>query len=428
MNDKRRSLFFPADPKNPDTHAENELNLLKEKLKRRQSPNLDAESVSNCGGDGKAVTISRTEDPDPIEDNLFVDIRRSLAEDEKLNQGNKKKGVFSEVGRIINFGKTTPFVDLGGGESKKDDKIDGKSPAEDDHNSMPNANSLSAEDTITTEPELPSTDQNGTGEIEPATTAQQGSGIHLHPDPEKNTPDHVQNDIPSQMDLKEKGILKKEQESKHIRTLSKQEATPNNFDDIRDVVLEDYDESAAPLEEMSGVFWFDKLKDWTRGLTVLDKILLTIIVVLLIATGMTGFGVKIINAQTSERPSAPVEVAPYPVRITLPGGWDFKLDSGQVVNGKWSPEGAEWLESTELCKWIAIPWTTQLEAVVRTLQPNDEIQLIMSNADALEFKVLSIENVSADQVGGLDRTTPSLLLILVNKNVDTRWVVTALSE
>jgi 3-methyladenine DNA glycosylase AlkC len=123
--------------------------------------------------------------------------------------------------------------------------------------------------------------------------------------------------------------------------------------------------------------------------------------------------------------AVPTEDVPVPFRVTLPGGWDFKLSKGILVNDKWSPKGPEWLEGTELCRWVALPWSLQLEAVVRTLALDDPIILTMSNADEFEFKVKSIQNIPIDDINTLDSRSACLFLILVNPDSDTRWVVTA---
>jgi hypothetical protein len=72
------------------------------------------------------------------------------------------------------------------------------------------------------------------------------------------------------------------------------------------------------------------------------------------------------NVYQQSRPQPPTQVSnlPYPSSVSLPGGWSFQLGRGTLQNGKWDPQGAEWLEGTEVCRWIALPWSRQLEAVV----------------------------------------------------------------
>jgi hypothetical protein len=117
---------------------------------------------------------------------------------------------------------------------------------------------------------------------------------------------------------------------------------------------------------------------------------------------------------------------PYPISISLPGGWVFPLSIGDVdQNGRWNPKGAEWLRGTELPRIVSLPWTVQLEAVMRTLNGNDEIKLSMSNYDSIAYKVQSIDQVPASEVANLAKNTPGLLVILSKADTDERWVVTA---
>jgi hypothetical protein len=118
----------------------------------------------------------------------------------------------------------------------------------------------------------------------------------------------------------------------------------------------------------------------------------------------------------------------HPTRLTLPGGWEFNLGRGRVSDGEWKPNGAEWLVGTEISRWVALPWTLQLEAVLRTLNTDDQLELTMSNFDVLTFNVNSIQEISMEELLQTDPTTPSLLVVLYNdEEADgTFWVVTAL--
>jgi hypothetical protein len=117
----------------------------------------------------------------------------------------------------------------------------------------------------------------------------------------------------------------------------------------------------------------------------------------------------------------------YPTRVTLPGGWEFSLGQGQVVEGQWSPRRAEWLVGTEISRWVALPWSLQLEAVLRTLKPEDQLELSMSNFDVLVFNVYSIRELTMEQLLASDPMTPSLLVVLYNneETEGTYWVVEA---
>jgi hypothetical protein len=117
---------------------------------------------------------------------------------------------------------------------------------------------------------------------------------------------------------------------------------------------------------------------------------------------------------------------PYPVVLSLPGGLNFDLEKGTLEDGEWNPQGPEWLEGTDLCRWIAIPWSPQLEAVVQTLQRNDSIGLEMSNNDRVIYKVDSIRQLSKAEMDKLESNSPCLVLVFAGAEIETRWVVTAL--
>jgi hypothetical protein len=136
----------------------------------------------------------------------------------------------------------------------------------------------------------------------------------------------------------------------------------------------------------------------------------------------------IYNAYQQSRPQPVQEVSnlPYPVAVSLPGGWSFNLGRGTLQAGKWEPNGAEWLEGTEVCRWVSLPWSRQLEAVLRTLNQKDPIELVMSNNDKLVYGVYSVYEMTPEEIQALDTNSPCLLLILAGSDSEKRWVLTAL--
>jgi hypothetical protein len=134
------------------------------------------------------------------------------------------------------------------------------------------------------------------------------------------------------------------------------------------------------------------------------------------------------TAYQRTRPPEPTPVEsnlPYPVGLSLPGGLNFNLAKGSITEGEWNPTGPEWLRGTEICRWVAIPWSRQLEAVVRTLTREDAIELRMSNNDQLLYNVFSIQELTLEEMQSLDQNSPCLLLVLAEQETDKRWVVTA---
>jgi hypothetical protein len=127
-----------------------------------------------------------------------------------------------------------------------------------------------------------------------------------------------------------------------------------------------------------------------------------------------------------EQDAAAIPNVPFPASVSLPGGWTFSLGRGTLDDGNWNPDGAEWLMGTEVCRWVALPWSRQLEAVVRTLNQDDQIQLGMSNSDKLIYKVYSIEQLSPQEMQKLDSNSPCLLIVLAEPGAEKRWVLTSL--
>jgi len=138
-------------------------------------------------------------------------------------------------------------------------------------------------------------------------------------------------------------------------------------------------------------------------------------------------GVLVYDAIPKPAPAVaePADVLPYPVVIYLPGDIVFNLGRGSLVDGRWNPRGPEWLEGTEICRWVAIPYSRQLEAVVRTLTREDSIELLMSNGDNLTYNVYSITQMTLDEMLKNNTNSPCLLLVLADAKTDERWVVTA---
>ena len=132
---------------------------------------------------------------------------------------------------------------------------------------------------------------------------------------------------------------------------------------------------------------------------------------------------SVVQAKPTPMPSD----LPYPTTVGLPGGWQFSLGRGSLTSdGSWNPAGAEWLQGTEVCRWVALPWSRQLEAVIRTLNPDDPIELGMSNNDKLTYNVYSVRQMSPAEMLELDSNKPCLLVVLAEPDAQQRWVLTAL--
>ncbi len=198
--------------------------------------------------------------------------------------------------------------------------------------------------------------------------------------------------------------------------------------DFRQAALEDYVVATEEPEEEPGPALTRRMKRSWRYMRPADRGLLVgaLVLVGLFMLGGAGYAV-IKSAPTPTAAVTPTpRIDPIPISITLPGGLaPTPLSIGYVTNGKWNPARPEWLDGTIVCRWVSLPWTVQLEAVLRTFKANDEIQLTMSDYSSIVFKVYSIQQVASADIGKLCPEGPSLLLMLSQEGTDDRWVVTA---
>jgi hypothetical protein len=240
----------------------------------------------------------------------------------------------------------------------------------------------------------------------------------------------------------------------------KREVALKPFEDIRSVLLEDYQAAeqeaptriarpeAAPLAEAGeGLEDFEagefgvkplettrpkNLREWLASRTALQKIILVEIVLIVLALlivipflivmlirGPQGQGLK---SPLLVPNSLPANV-PYPSGLTLPGGWQFTLDKSTFVDGQWKPAKSEWLEGTELRRVVALPWNPQTEAVVKTFQQGDPVDLNLTNNDVIHYKVDQVQRVPVSDSSILSGTKPSLAIILYQESAQERWVV-----
>lgn len=210
--------------------------------------------------------------------------------------------------------------------------------------------------------------------------------------------------------------------------------TAAEIHDVRDIVLDGYEEATQEKEPAAGPTLDDKLDALLNRFNYQNLIRLAIVAVMIVAILATILIVpNLLRAQSAlfapptATPTMIVPTAPLPTpwQVRLPGGWVFALDSSGIVEGKWAPTGPEWLEGTEICKWISLPYSAQLDAVLRTLKQGDRIDLIMTNSDRWMYYVRSVQDVPAAQMSNMDKNYPSMLLILTNPESDTRLVILA---
>jgi hypothetical protein len=170
-------------------------------------------------------------------------------------------------------------------------------------------------------------------------------------------------------------------------------------------------------------------KSWFANRKTSHKILLVeaAIVIIALVAAVPYFLYMIFRGPSATTVETPALVVasdmPYPTGVTLPGGWYFPLERSTMINGEWQPRTSEWLQGSELRRVVALPWNAQTEAVIKTFQIGDGVELYLSNNETLNYRVYSIEQVAKTDPGVYSDRTPSLAIILYQGKDPTRWVI-----
>jgi len=219
----------------------------------------------------------------------------------------------------------------------------------------------------------------------------------------------------------------KELKERAFRSRGTPEEEERNLSEVRSVALDDGEEVCIEVEAKQEDQRQDRMKAMENALKPYRRyfyflfVFVSLVMVALVSASLYRVYQRSLPPPPTEVPS----LLPYPVGMNLPGGLNFNLGKGKLQDGRWNPRGPEWLEGTEICRWIAVPYSRQLEAVVRTLTREDQIELIMSNNDVLTYTVNSIDQLTLDEMQNLDANSPCMLLVLAQADTDDRWVVTA---
>ena len=383
--------------------------MTKKNRKTKQEKPADQETAEEKAGltdrEAEAVSSPEASDVKPSQeaaasdevstDDLLDDVRRSLIEDEAQSE-EKKPGWLKRIKKGF----------------QKDQPVAEESPAETEV--IPSISDVPIEQTPQTEPYLDEIDELiemlepevSVGEPKPELTP-----VEEVPPPQEPEPEPP-------VDMEE---LKK-------RVFSPREGgEEQEMSEVRAVALEGGEEVFVEVEAKKEDTAQDRMKAFENSLRPYRQSIYFAIALLGILLAVLAAGIMY-TAYQRTRPPEPTPIVsnlPYPVAMTLPGGLNFNLGKGAIIDGNWNPRGPEWLQGTEICRWVAIPWSKQLEAVVRTLTPDDSIELVMSNNDRLSYAVSSIDELTLEQMQALDQNSPCLLLVLAEQDAEARWVVTA---
>ena len=332
-------------------------------------------------------------------DDLLEDVRRSLIEDESIEEEKKSKKWWRRISK--------------GRQKDKAVASDTSPQAEID---LP---SISAPADIPEVQEVKETENYGDEIDELIDMLESETSEQAAPEPPALAEVEIPVEPEPEVDIEE---LKKQA----FRTREEGEEQ-ENFTEVRSVALEGGEEVFVEVEATPQDPWEERLAALENALKPYRQYIYFGFAFLGVLMAVIA-SVVLINIYRQSRPAAPAANPnlPFPTSMSLPGGLNFTLGKGTLKDGEWNPRGPEWLEGTEVCRWVAIPWSRQLEAVIRTLKPSDEIGLVMSNNDHLTYKVYSVSQLSTEEMQKLQSDSPCLLLVLAKADTDTRWVLTAL--
>lgn len=102
-------------------------------------------------------------------------------------------------------------------------------------------------------------------------------------------------------------------------------------------------------------------------------------------------------------------------------GEAFILSVGQPHNGIWLPQGAEWLEGSQVRRVIAIPYQADLMPKLETAV--GLIKLRLRSGEIVAYQVTQVGRYRRDQIEVLTDTAPSLILIVYGEVGDERLVI-----
>ena len=383
---------------------------VEEKASETESVLSESEATSDDAGsdvepDAESIETNNVndavEDEEPSSDDLLDDVRQSLIDENAKIEQEKKPSWWQKLGV-------------------------GKRKTRSSEESIPDVDIPDEVDIIeTANVEIEADDQDDAGEsIDDL--------IEMLETEEEETFPEIETDLVA--DTIQVEEAKPEPEKVDVGELKKRAfsgSTPDdrdeNFSEVRAVALEGGEEVFVEVEVKAEDQVEDRIKSFENALRPYRRYInfgiAFIGLVVIVATSLLFYGEY--KRGLPPEPTKEVSNLPYPVILNIPGGLSFNLGRGSLDNGRWNPRGPEWLEGTEICRWVAIPYSRQLEAVVRTLTRDDQLELVMSNSDVIGYDVFAITQMSIEDMQNVSSNTPCLLLVLADTKTDTRWVVTS---
>lgn len=347
--------------------------------------------------------IASDSSDDSLMDDLLADVRSSLIEEEDAGKTEKKSKWWN---RLVGGASAQETPDVSAAEEEIADLSIPAAPV-----TVPSDKNGTGElEQIDELIKLLETDSDEDEDEEADLTAQVASvPLPVAPPPEQE----VKIDVD---ELKKQAFAPRTDDEK-----------PDELGDVRNVALGGEEDVFVEVESKAQDPWEERIKSVENALrpyrTYIYYGLAFIGVIMAIMASVLIYTTYKQSLPVTE-PTAAVSL-PYPTTVKLPGGITFSLAKGALKDGVWNPRGPEWLEGTEICRWVAIPWSRPLEAAVRTMNRDDVLELTMSNNDNFSYNVESIQELTFAEMQEMDSSSPCLALILAEQDSEKRWVVIA---
>ena len=378
---------------------QNEVDSVEEEVSETEAVSSETEANASDESQDDAVDDVLLEDDELSPDDLLDDVRRSLIEENEKAEKEKKPKWWQKFGSGTRKQKSS-------GES-----LEVSTPEED--------NVLETEGVIEAVEDIQ----------EDADESIDDLIAMLETEDEEEVSSPVE-PVPAPVQVEDEEPEPEKVDVNELKKRAFRGSTPDdeeNFSDVRAVALEGGEEVFVEVEVKAEDPVEDRIKSFENALRPYRRYInfgiAFIGVIVIMATSMLLY-----DAYQRSLPPEPTKEPsnlPYPVILRIPGGLSFNLGRGVLDDGSWNPSGPEWLEGTEICRWVAIRHSRQLEAAIRTLTRDDQLELVMSNSDVIAYDVFSITQMSIEDMQDLSANTPCLLLVLADEKTDTRWVVTS---
>jgi hypothetical protein len=400
-----KKIFENLEPESNEAHPELKDTVHSEPAQADISAGQEKVEEPAAPSEVSAVEPARAGEEETSSDDILEDVRKSLIEEEEAHEKEQQPKWWKRIGR-----------------SSRKKAVEPEATGQPEEITIPGLSAmLGSEETVAPAVEEKEVQDEYTDQIDELIDLLDREEQALEQEPSRREVDLPPAEPEKPVDIEE---LKKQ-----AFTSRPKDGEPESLSEVRSIALEGDEEVFVEVESRPQDPFEERISAVENALTPYRRSINFAFAFLGLIMAVTA-AFLIYNAYQRSQPQGPVveEVSnlPFPTSVSLPGGWSFNLGRGALDNGQWNPNGAEWLQGTEVCRWVALPWSRQLEAVIRTLNQDDPIELGMSNNDILTYNVYTIRQMSPEEMQELDSNSPCLLIVLAEPETEERWVLTAL--